>query len=522
MIANRIRVEVYKKLPDATYDSTAIVLSEVMGNPEWKKGSKKVKDIFRFNINNAKNRLIDTFFDGDGSTVNFTLPFAPNSQFLDDEAFKVFIKESGVWVQKQYSTHYSVSSTTLTFVTAPALDYSNIRVQFPKIHNDDLIKIYRWRGGAWGTLSAGEQNTALSEGMVGIVERPIYSWDKDGRTMTVRGKSLMEVIFKGMVINTNVSTNNKAHLILIDTIKQLNARNPSDKKLHGESITEWQTDIGNDVTTKTIQYSTDYVHAIDIWEKMSTHEFTGDGEYDFWLDYSPTDDRFEPKWQKKNPDVSSGDVDQGSYGSELEAEKSTDEVITSVIYNVGEDCEGNGQEYLFYDYTAQSSLFAKEEYLTDTYPVTEILLNEEFKADTSKWNFQTDDSGIKIRQGRYPKDASIGTYGAMQFKTRDDNGDPTGSDYNVTSQEDFNKAIRTEAYWIGWKIAKEFVTLHRNPRDKADVTMRASSTFTMSQLWNLSIRNIALFSKALRIKEIDSYLDEDVVKFEEDEVQIIE
>jgi hypothetical protein len=65
-----------------------------------------------------RGKLIGDFtnrqaFSGDGSTVNFTWTYAPTS--LDS----ISVHQNGLLLE--YTTHYTVSGTTLTMASAPSL-----------------------------------------------------------------------------------------------------------------------------------------------------------------------------------------------------------------------------------------------------------------------------------------------------------------------------------------------------------------------------------------------------------------
>ena len=114
------RVELYKKLVDNTWESTAIVLTDA-NKINVKEGIGKIKDTFKFRINHANDRLTRRFYSGDSSTTAFTLLFAPPSTFLGTDKFQVMVDNELTTYNASPSdaTQYSLSGTTLTFGAAP-------------------------------------------------------------------------------------------------------------------------------------------------------------------------------------------------------------------------------------------------------------------------------------------------------------------------------------------------------------------------------------------------------------------
>jgi hypothetical protein len=56
-------------------------------------------------------------FNGNGSTVDFTIPFAFSA---NDEVEVIHVSSAGVETAQTYTTHYTIVGSTLTMVTAPA------------------------------------------------------------------------------------------------------------------------------------------------------------------------------------------------------------------------------------------------------------------------------------------------------------------------------------------------------------------------------------------------------------------
>src|SRR3990167_11113110 len=119
------RVELYKKLETGNWDSNAIVLTDA-NKVEVMQGLGQTKDTFRFEILNSNNKLFETFYSGTDSATNFTLDWTPPTTYINDSlnSIRVFILSGTTLIEQGYSTDYTISGNTLTFVSAPALGYS--------------------------------------------------------------------------------------------------------------------------------------------------------------------------------------------------------------------------------------------------------------------------------------------------------------------------------------------------------------------------------------------------------------
>lgn len=62
-------------------------------------------------------QTVRQLFNGNGSTVDFTIPFAFAA---NDEVEVIHVSSAGVETAQSYTTHYTISGSTLTMVTAPA------------------------------------------------------------------------------------------------------------------------------------------------------------------------------------------------------------------------------------------------------------------------------------------------------------------------------------------------------------------------------------------------------------------
>jgi len=160
-------------------------------------GQQARRDNYSFVVNNTNNTLFENYYSGDGVTKIFTLKWSPvPTEHLSGVYQKLFIQISGV--ELTYSTDYTISGDTLTFTNAPVLGNRNIRVFYPVIEANDLIRIYRWKNlGSFSTLTDAQKEVAISEGIEGPINEPDLT-KQEKNLLTVNGLGLIDTIMSGM------------------------------------------------------------------------------------------------------------------------------------------------------------------------------------------------------------------------------------------------------------------------------------------------------------------------------------
>jgi len=510
------RVVIRKKLQSTNTwvsEANGIVLTDT-SNIAVSKGLGKKRDTFAFNVRSPNNQLFETFHDGDGSTTAFTLKFSPiDSEHLTNAQQKLFVYVGGVL--QEYTTDYTVSGSTLTFTTAPASGSRNIRVVFPVIETDDLVDIYRWKNNTWGSMTTLEKNNARLE--EGKVSQPMLQKGKN--SLSVKGYGSMDVIFSGMAFALTDNSNVLAHTVIQKIIAQLNQFNQN-RKIYGQNAAEW-ADIGNDVTTTATSYSSKYKPAIEMIEELSGNDHTKNGQYIYWVDYNATDNRYEFHWKAKST-TPAPTITEGIDPKKITVSRSIEGVINVVIYNVGLDCYGNGQEYLNYDFTI-TGFGSRWKYISKTDTITQNMINQEFEKHTNKWDTGNDNERTENFPTDYDSDGN--GYWEFQFTPRTSINDGTFSTNaakNVTNDKGFNEQIRLEAYWQGKDATQSIIDQFSNPRFKATLPIPASSenTYTLGGMYTLDIPAFNLNSKKLRLVQIDYEFGDTILKLEEDETTV--
>lgn len=508
------KVIVYKKLADNSWDTTGVEITDA-NKIEVKQGTGKIKDTFRFTVNNANDKLTRRYYTGDGLTVAFTLPaeYQAPSSFYDTDKFKVYVNET----LQTYTTDYSISGTTLTFVSAPSASSQNIRVEYEVISADDKCAIWLWQDKLWASMSQAEKDIAFA--IEGVITEPTLASNDTGRKLTVNGTGIIEVIFNALAfVKPDYSSATKKWYELIQSmIAQINQYAPAEKKIYGQDATEW-ANLGNPVTDSEgnafpdIQFSASYKRAIEIIEELTQDKYTNDGQYIYYVKrYSNGNYGLYVRY--KDPDITSGNsITQGVQPIETKAKRSTDNVINAVIYNCGFDPYEAGMEYLNYNPASQSSMGSKWKYVTSTSHLGATLLNIEFEADTSKWE-TTSDGG---RKENFPKDASYDY--TFTFYERDNAGVPGVSLAEASDDDEFRDIIRVEAKWRGKEETDRIIKLYSNPRYETTHLIYQSNSYALGEAYNIILPSFGLHNEhPLRLKEIKHTFWTTELEYEEDE-----
>jgi len=390
------------------------------------------------------------------------------------------------------------------------------------IEEDDRIKIWIWEGETdWSDLTTVQQNACFQiDGSVTSVNQTLST----GRTLTVKGVGMMDVVFKGLVFVRDTSLT-KPHLIIQNIIAQLNSYNPY-RKIYGANPTEWGTTLTVRATTKRDgttafedkAYTCSYKPAVEIIEDLSTNKYTGDGTYIFKVGYNPTESRYDFYWYAKETDTTDSLTEGTDIIHEINLKQSNEGIINAVIYHVGTDCNNNPRDFLAYDPTRQVADGASWRYYTETGDQIQALIENEWENNTA--SFATDSGGN--RTSNYPTayDNGGGKW-TFQFDTRDDSGVPTGTKAEATDADDYNDAIVEEAKWAGRDIVMKVIDRWGESKWSGSITIPQSNSYTEGQLLKLTSESYNLSEYPLRVEEINQTIWDTTLKVKEDEKSIV-
>jgi len=497
------RVELYKRLDDNTWNATSEVLTNSK-DIQIVEGLGKIIDNFSFTINNADNNLFKTYYSGDGSTVTFTLRHYPiPTPITGSRRERVYVGTA----RKFYTSDYTINNTngTITFTTAPASGTRNIRIEYPLLETNDLVKIYQWKDMTWASMNSTQQANALL--IEGAIVNPTSNIEETGASIKVDGKSWMDTLFSSLILLDQVDKNPSEIAQAILTEQQ--RFNPNRKVYWHGSNPSLKSD-GNAFPDTT--YVEVYKPAIECLEEISSDKYTHDGNY---ISYITVENGVRYlRWKPKGMTVSST-ITEGTQPTSIKIGRPQDEIINAVIFNSGKDCYNHGIYYIRYDVLSIGASGGKWKYV-NIGKLAPQLIQQEFEADRTKWT--TDSQGNRTEN--FPTSY---TY-TMQFKERDSNtGLSLGTVYTVANDAEFNQAIRTEAKWAGYERAGFLLDLWSNPRFKATVTLPRPTpqTYNKGDLINLNL-NRFIFNNfvnpyKLRLKGITHKFWDTDLTLEEDE-----
>lgn len=552
----RTRVCVRKKLANNNWESVenVIVVDDASGI-SVSTGIGKKKDTFEFRINNANNRCFHQYFSGTGAKQDFTLKYSPiPASYLGTDNFVVSVGgEQYAYVSDEPGTkQYTISGSTLSFGSPPSLGTKNIDVHFELFSVDDLVRIYRWTDNTWSGLGTSGQNSALL--MEGTISEPSETINDSGNALLVRGVGMIEAVITGIVFlaqRTDSSGNPIDDVVaepgssgsgaLQRVINYLNNQQSAARRR-----LVWASD--NDSTTLPITYSSSYRPAIEIFEELTSNNYTGVGQMYYWVTYDADTDAFLFHLKKKNPD-SSGTITEGtSNQTNIKVGLSVEDVINQITFYCGTDPAGHPIRYHNFRFT--SSYAPRPKFVTSTSYIADQIVNEEFDKDRAEWDVTASNERTSTLPIDYANDwlDADGDWD-FAFVKRNDNfslttdvyqdsapGDPyylTVGDAgypamvgqlvkaSASTEAEWIKAIRDEAKGRGVEVTNSILDLYEQPRYKCEITLNASdfssSTYVLGDFWKLTIPSFGLVEKVLHLVQIDHSFWETILYFEEDE-----
>ena len=508
---NNKRVVIRKKLQstnDWVPEADGIVLENVI-SPKVTINLAKSRDSFSFTAKNIDDDLNEQFLSGDGSTTIFKMKYSPIPfVHLTGSFQKFFVYIDGA--QKELITDYVLSDDELIFINAPVEGYRNIRIVYPIIETDDLVDMYMWKNYDFDMLTTQQKNDARK--IEGVISAPKLSKVGAGNRITVHGYGLIDTIFSGMAFALfDPDTINRSHLAIQQIISQLNKFNPN-RKIYGENQAEWDA-IGNDSSPGLMSYNSKYRTAIEMIEELSGNKYTGLGQFIYWVEYNGIDDRYEFKWKAK-PSISTNNITEGINPSDIKIGKEVNDVVNVVIYNCGNDCYDNGQEYLNYDFTL-AGLGSKWKYESTTSTISQDLITAEFNSNISEWLVGNDNERVSNFPNTYP-------YTVQSFRERDITGAYTNTVLIADNNADFNEFIRTESKWTGKFKTDAIILKFSKPRYKGTlfIPYNRSINYALGDIYNVTLPSYGLNDVKLRITQIDYEFYGLTVTIEEDEATI--
>lgn len=208
-------------------------------------------------------------------------------------------------------------------------------------------------------------------------------------------------------------------------------------------------------------------------------------------------------WKAK-PTDSTSTLTEGIEPNNIKISKPIDGVVNVVIANVGNDCYGNGQEYLYYDFTI-TGYGSRWKYVSETSTIAQNIIKGEFENNQTYYDTGDEDEPTSNFPNNYNNSGS--GYWNFQFVPRVSISDATyttNADKNVTTDKAFNKVIRIESFWQGKAATQRYINLFSNPRFKATLFFPYTSDVTpvLGDVYELTFPSFALNNRKLRLIQV--------------------
>lgn len=342
---------------------------------------------------------------------------------------------------------------------------------------DDRIKI---------SLFTGASPTSSDIVIDGIVTEIDTDLTSGGRKIVIRGANRTQELLSNLVLVREVDETKNVSDIITQVLNQVNNQNVANgagdqRHITFDSSTIAQTKSDSSAFPNKV-FISNYKSAYDFIEQISDDEYTGDGQYIFYLDSTNTF-----YWIKKTSVAFSGlTLTEGIDIETLSVKKGKFNIFNSVIMDVGKDAYGNGNHLLQINTVSILQTGAKWKFLDES-TISANLLIAEKNANPSSF---TD-------ADNFPTSYNY----SLQFQW-DSDGDGIVDTNVVTSDADYNKAIRQQARILGRQRAQSFLTLHGDVSIKATVQINGTVSYGTTQVVQLTSPTANLTSKELRIQQV--------------------
>lgn len=409
-------------------------------------------------------------FPKDGST------WSSSGTVLTD-AYGVEVKEGIGKIKNSFSFYMPLGRTNFNTTTKNLI-------------SENLVKIWMWRD----TTSYTDSDLII-EGVIRSVNQDISD---GGDVLSIKGDDFSEVFFD---VETPLNQQDKTWVEISKQILQ-DLRGRNDKPIYwADSANGWtgtpNPTVKNDGTAfprKTLILN--YTKVSEMLEKLTSDEFTEDGQYLYWIEKQGT--RFYLVCRYKSGSTA-GTITQGTEGYQIKIQKDKEDVKNFVIYNCGSDLYGNSVEDVYYDTGSIGKIGYKTYYATEE---TQDLF-------TNAWNTERWD---KAKNASFNPDAD--------GNPQDDF--PTSYPYvftdgeSVANDKAFNDYLKQLALGQGEQIATRIVDLSANPRYNIEHNTLFTNNYNKGELWQCVFPWRAV-NRPLRIEEARYVIGETSLQLVEDE-----
>lgn len=391
-------------------------------------------------------------------------------------------------------TSYTISSLDLAENIEVSRDmfkfsFFNINSKYSNAFSiDDKVMVYLYYG------SSPQEQDLVFDGLITEIDMDLSS---EGRIINVTGANRTNELLSSLVLINFTNNSKKVYEVIQEIINQVNNNNQASSTSHPRHIFFDNTTLvqtkrnGSSFSNK--NFLINYKTAYGAIQQFSDNEYTDDGQYVFWID-----NKNYFHWTYKSILVPSGyNFEEGDNIIRISIQKGTWEVFNCVIVDVGKDCYGNGNHILQINTVSIIKTGSKWKFL-DRSTLSPTLINEQWKADKSKWDNDTGSDGLLIRKSNFPNTYPF----TMTFNYLDNSYNEASYKWQVSSSSQFNEAIRKRAKYEGKKIGKDFLNRKGEISYKAKLEIPGTLNFEKGLLCNIICPSFNLFLEKLRINEV--------------------
>lgn len=383
-----------------------------------------------------------------------------------------------------------------------------------RITNEDMIKVWLKRDSSSFT----DSDLLIT----GIVNNVGFTEGTDSKMISVTGNDFSEIIFD---ISLPIAEKNKT---CAEMIKILLSKDP----IVNKGITFTNASIPSDKHDGTPfpnkSLGLNYTPVFQILDKLCSNEFTGDGEYYYYVDTSKVF-----HFCYKSGTVESITIDPTLINIEdIKIDKSKEEVKNFIILNCGVNLDGNDIEDNYYDETSIAKVGFKHYFaVEETISCYEDVLKNEIDAYRLSGTLATTwgsdivhtSSGTSFVEGdwvggmAYPKPNNAVLSGGNTYIFYQKDGSTT---LTATSNSTFNTHATTLAINMGKDIGKRLCDESNAPKYETKISFPFRTDLILGGLYPVKIldrgidKNLRLSELTISLSGVDGKFEEDIGSFE--------
>lgn len=346
----------------------------------------------------------------------------------------------------------------------------------------------------------------------GVVQNVPLTMGADSKYVAVKGNDFFEEVFAVQIPVSGLEGKQKTWKELLQALLdrfEFNSRNlfwdPSNNNAgNGSPAGVGTKSDGSSFPIK--EYATNYTPFNEIVEKLTSNEFTGDGQYVYYITTDGTNRYLTIRHRQESTVLSPtlGAFVEGTMTESISVDRDSDATVNFVVFNAGNDLSGNPTEWYATDLSSIGKVGFKYFYMIEqTADITSTIMQEEAKIDNGA-NFNWA-NGNWTSNNHYP---TAYPYVWQRWFV-------AGAAPSSSSATDFDADLRAIAREQGDNRAREFIEQSKRPHYSVKMGFQFRNDFTLGGLYQVTIPTRGLSVK-MRLTEVTHRLSGTDISFEED------